>query len=123
MAYKWGDLSRVYPIARGSAPLLVALGALVFAGEQLSLLGWSGVVVVSGGISILAFFSRGPSVPDPRSTAAAIATGLHLAAYSVIDGIDVRLSSSPFCDMGWSFVTEFLVTFFLCTSLRHRFPP
>src|SRR3546814_19535046 len=96
MAYKWGDLSRVYPIARGSAPLLVALGALVFAGEQLSLLGWSGVVVVSGGISILAFFSRGTCVPDPRSTAAAIATGLILVAYSVIDGNGVRLSARPF---------------------------
>ncbi|HEY9539100.1 MAG TPA: DMT family transporter [Kiloniellaceae bacterium] len=123
MAYKWGDLSRVYPIARGSAPLLVALGALVFAGEQLSLLGWSGVVVVSGGISILAFFSRGPSVPDPRSTAAAIATGLIIAAYSVIDGIGVRLSASPFGYMGWLFVTEFLVTFFLWARLRPRFTP
>lgn len=123
MAYHWGDLSRVYPIARGSAPLLVSLGALVFAGEQLPTLGWGGVVLVSAGISILAFFSRGPSVPDPRSTAAAVATGLIIASYSVIDGIGVRLSGSPFGYMGWLFVTEFLVTGFLWLRLKPRFTP
>ncbi|GAB4391486.1 MAG: DMT family transporter [Kiloniellaceae bacterium] len=121
LAYKWGDLSRVYPIARGSAPLLVAAGALVFAGEQLSALGWGGVVLVSAGISILAFFSKGPSLPDPRSTAAALATGLIIASYSVVDGIGVRLSGSPFGYMGWLFVTEVLVTLFLWVRLRPRF--
>jgi len=123
LAYKWGDLSRVYPIARGSAPLLVSAGALLFAGEQLSTLGWGGVALVSAGIAILAFFSRGPSIPDPRSTAAALATGLIIASYSVVDGIGVRLSGSPFGYMGWLFVTEFLVTLFLWLRLRPRFTP
>src|SRR3546814_1626804 len=41
LAYKWGDLSRVYPISRGIAPLLVSVGALIFVGEQLSVLGRS----------------------------------------------------------------------------------
>jgi len=123
LAYKWGDLSRVYPIARATAPLLVSAGALLFAGEQLSTLGWGGVALVSAGIAILAFFSRGPSIPDPRSTAAALATGLIIASYSVVDGIGVRLSGSPFGYMGWLFVTEFLVTLFLWLRLRPRFTP
>lgn len=123
LAYKWGDLSRVYPISRGIAPLLVAVGALVFVGEQLPPLGWAGVLTISAGICILAFFSRGPSIPDPRSTAAAVATGLIIASYSVIDGIGVRLSGSPFGYMGWLFVTEFLVTLFLFVRLRPRFTP
>jgi len=121
LAYKWGDLSRVYPISRGIAPVLVSLGALLFAGEQLSTFGWSGVLLISAGISILAFFSRGASIPDPRSTFAAVATGLIIASYSVIDGIGVRLSGSPFGYMGWLFVTEFLVTLFLFVRLRPRF--
>src|SRR3546814_4512423 len=58
LAYKWGDLSRVYPISRGIAPLLVSVGALIFVGEQLSVLGWSGVLLVSAGICILAFLDR-----------------------------------------------------------------
>jgi drug/metabolite transporter (DMT)-like permease len=123
LAYKWGDLSRVYPISRGIAPLLVALGALLFAGEMLSAAGWGGIALVSAGICLLAFFSRGPVVPDPRSTLAAIATGLIIASYSVVDGIGVRLSASPFGYIGWLFFTEFLVTLFVFARLRPRFTP
>jgi drug/metabolite transporter (DMT)-like permease len=123
LAYKWGDLSRVYPISRGIAPLLVAVGALIFAGEQLSSLAWGGIILVSTGISILAFFSRGPIIPDPRSTLAAVATGLIIATYSVIDGIGVRLSGSPFGYMGWLFFTEFLVSLFIYIRLRPQFTP
>ncbi|NIA67324.1 EamA family transporter [Pelagibius litoralis] len=123
MAYKWGDLSRVYPISRGIAPLLVSLGALVFAGEMLSSQGWAGIALVSAGICLLAFFSKGPSVPDPRSTLAAIATGLIIATYSVVDGIGVRLSGSPFGYMGWLFFSEFLVSLFVFTRLRPSFTP
>ena len=123
LAYKWGDLSRVYPISRGIAPLLVSLGALIFAGEQLPALGWGGVALVSAGICLLAFFSKGPSVPDPRSTAAAVATGLIIAAYSVVDGIGVRLSGSPLGYMGWLFFSEFLVSLFVFVRLRPKFTP
>ena len=123
LAYKWGDLSRVYPISRGIAPILVALGALVFAGEQLSTQGWAGVALVSVGICLLAFFSRGHSVPDPRSTLAAVATGLIIASYSIVDGIGVRLSGSPFGYMGWLFFSEFLVSLFVFATQRPRFTP
>lgn len=123
MAYKWGDLSRVYPISRGIAPLLVSLGALVFAGEMLTSQGWAGVALVSAGVCLLAFFSRGPSVPDKRSTLAAVATGLIIATYSVIDGIGVRLSGSPFGYMGWLFLSEFLVSLFVIVKLRPRLTP
>ncbi|MEQ8354931.1 MAG: DMT family transporter [Kiloniellaceae bacterium] len=123
LAYKWGDLSRVYPISRGIAPLLVSLGALVFAGERLTGLGWAGVVTISAGISILALFSRGPSLPDPRSTLAALATGLIIAGYSVVDGIGVRLSGSPFGYMGWLFLGELPVTLFVLLKLRPRLTP
>lgn len=123
LAYQWGDLSRVYPIARGIAPVLVSLGALLFAGEDLPALGWAGVVMVSAGISVLAFFARGPNIPDPRSTLAAVATGLIIASYSVVDGIGVRLSASPFGYMGWLFVTEFLVSFAVLARLRPKLTP
>ncbi len=123
LAYKWGDLSRVYPISRGIAPLLVSLGALIFAGEQLASLGWGGVALVSAGICLLAFFSKGPSVPDPRSTLAAVATGLIIATYSVVDGIGVRLSGSPLGYMGWLFFSEFLVSLFVFVRLRPKMTP
>ena len=123
LAYKWGDLSRVYPISRGIAPLLVSLGALIFAGEMLSTGSWAGVALVSAGVCLLAFFSKGPSVPDPRSTLAAIATGLIIASYSVVDGIGVRLAASPFGYIGWLFFTEFLVSLFVFVRLRPKMTP
>ena len=123
LAYKWGDLSRVYPISRGLAPVLVSLGALVFAGERLAAAGWLGVATISAGICLLAFFSRGPVLPDPRSTAAAVATGIIIAAYSVVDGIGVRLSGNPLGYIGWLFFSEFLVTFFVLLRLKPRLTP
>ncbi len=123
LAYKWGDLSRVYPISRGLAPVLVSLGALIFAGERLSAAGWLGVATISAGITLLAFFSRGPVLPDPRSTAAAVATGLIIATYSVVDGIGVRLSGSPLGYMGWLFFSEFLVSLFVFVRFKPRMIP
>ena len=53
-AYRFGALSQVYPIARGAAPLMIALGAWAFAGEAMSPLEWAGVIVASAGIMSLA---------------------------------------------------------------------
>ena len=58
-AYKFGDLSLVYPIARGAAPLMVALSALFFINENMSLQGWVGLILVSRVFSPLLFFHHG----------------------------------------------------------------
>lgn len=66
-AYRHGDFSRVYPIARGSAPLLVAGGAWAIAGEQLRPLEWLGVTIVSAGIVSLAW-QRGFGAKDLKAS-------------------------------------------------------
>lgn len=90
-AYREGDFVQTYPIARGSSPLVVTLGAALFANERLSLSTTLGVVLVACGILALAFeggrFSLG-SVP------AALGTGGFIGAYSVTDGVGVRLSGT-----------------------------
>lgn len=91
-AYREGQLAHMYPLARGAAPLLVTLGAAVFAGEQLAPLGLLGVVLVSGGIAAIAL---GRGRPDAASSLAALAAGALIAAYMVIDGVGVRLSGHP----------------------------
>lgn len=105
-AYRFGDLSQVYPIARGSAPLLVALGAQLFAGEVLPWLAWAGIWTVSAGIGLLSLSSRASRTADPRAVLAAFATGFLIACYSVVDGMGVRLSGNPFAYIGWLFATE-----------------
>ncbi len=97
-AYRYGDLGQAYPIARGSSPVLVALGARLFAGERLAPAAVTGIVLVSGGIVALAFKGRHPGI---RSTAAALATGCFIAAYTVVDGIGVRLSGDSFAYTAW----------------------
>ena len=102
-SYRVGDLSHAYPLARGSAPLLVALGSAIFAGERLGPGGIAGVLLVSAGIMSLMAGGRF----DPRTRRRAIgyplATGATIAAYTVVDGIGVRLSGSPVGYIGWLF--------------------
>ncbi|MGN6550429.1 MAG: EamA family transporter [Pararhizobium sp.] len=107
-AYRFGDLSHVYPIARGIAPALVALGAYATIGETLSGPATGGLAAISVGIMLLAF-GRRAARPDPRALAFALGTGVIIASYSVTDGIGVRLSQAPFGYIGWLLFLEFPV--------------
>ncbi|WP_018430959.1 DMT family transporter [Hoeflea sp. 108] len=118
-SYRLGDLSQVYPIARGLAPALVAFGAYVMIGETLPPLGWAGLGAITFGIAFLAF-QRGAAHADPRAVGAAAINGVLIASYSVIDGIGVRLSDSPFGYMGWLFLLEFPVTLFVLFRRRGK---
>ncbi len=106
LAYKDGEFSRVYPIARGTAPLLVALFATVLVGEALSLPQSVGVVLVSLGILSLAFERGLPRGREGRSVAAALLTGLTITAYTLIDGMGVRRSGSALGYIAWLFAIE-----------------
>jgi drug/metabolite transporter (DMT)-like permease len=110
LSYRYGDLSHVYPIARGIAPMLVAMGALVFAGEMLVPGAWGGVIAVSLGIGLLAFRRNGALSADRPAVLSALATGCMIATYSVNDGIGIRLSEAPSAYIAWIFFLEFPIT-------------
>lgn len=101
IAYKLADLGQVYPMVRGSVPLLVTLGAAVFAGERLSTPALSGIVLVSLGIMSLAL---GKGRAHPKAVAAALANSIVIATYTVTDGIGARLSGNSFSYVSWIFV-------------------
>ena len=92
-AYRRGDLSVIYPIARGTAPLLaVAVGVFVL-GERLGLAGSIGVAALLAGVLILQrpwVVLRGKSSFDP-SIAFALAIGVTIATYTAIDRVGARL--------------------------------
>lgn len=121
-AYRWGDLSHVYPIARGIAPALVAFGAWAAVGETLTPGGWAGLATVTLGILLLAS-GRRMSGSDPRALFAALATGVVIASYSVVDGIGVRVSDAPLGYIGWLFMAELPVTLFVLVRRRASLPP
>ncbi len=113
--YRIGDLSHVYPIARGIAPPLVALGALLIAGEVLSLTGTAAILLVCLGIWIVA--GRGPT--SRRPLLLALGTGFSIAAYTVCDGIGARASDNVLAYIAWLFFLDGW-PFALWVALRRR---
>jgi len=107
-AYRYGDLSQVYPIARGSAPALVAVEAWIFAGEALTALEMAGVLVVSAGIVSLAWRPRGGAgrTHEPKAIALALLTALTIAIYLLVDGMGGRRAGSPLTYVCWLFVLQ-----------------
>jgi drug/metabolite transporter (DMT)-like permease len=92
-AYRAGDMSQVYPIARGAAPLLTALVSTAALGERLGLLGWIGLLCLVGGVMMLSLRGGGDLAKlDRRAVGFALFTALTVCAYTVIDGIGVRAS-------------------------------
>ena len=110
-AYKQGDLSVAYPIARGAAPVLIALGATIWPGEILSLMAWAGIIGVSCGVAILAL-SRAQA-QSLKVLFPALITALTVAAYSIVDGIGVRVSGAPISYIAWLFTAEICVVLFV----------
>jgi drug/metabolite transporter (DMT)-like permease len=102
-SYRHGDLGVSYPIARGSSPLLVAIGALVAAHERLDVLSLTGVGLISVGIIGLAFESR--KVLPSRALVPALLTGATIAAYTLADGMGARLSGHSQAYAAWLFIS------------------
>jgi drug/metabolite transporter (DMT)-like permease len=95
-SYRTGDLGQVYPIARGSAPLMTAAASVVFVGEYLSVLSWIGIIVLAAGVLLLsARGGRALAQVDRRAVGYAFLTALTICAYSVVDGIGARVSLNP----------------------------
>ena len=92
LQYRYGDLSYVYPIARGVAPLMVAVGAYMFAGEILSPQGIAAVVLISGAILSLTY-STARKPGEGKAVVFALCTGITIATYSVIDGLGARTAN------------------------------
>lgn len=94
LTYSAGDLSSVYPLMRGTSPLLVPLLGILLLGEHLSSLGWLGVGAVVTGIVVLGgWLSPAPSMIRsrvPKSTGLALAVGLLIAAYTTLDKVTLH---------------------------------
>jgi drug/metabolite transporter (DMT)-like permease len=84
-AYERGDLSAVYPIARGTAPALVTLGATLFLGDSIGVAGVVAVALIVGGIVAI-----GLTGPTHHGVGWAVVTGVFITAYTLVDGHAVR---------------------------------
>jgi drug/metabolite transporter (DMT)-like permease len=107
-AYTLGDLSRVYPIARGAAPMIVALVGAALLADQMT--GWetAGVTVLALGIILMAQgVIRGGE--ERRLIPFALGSAVATATYTLIDGLGARVSGSAVAYVGWVFVADGLI--------------
>jgi drug/metabolite transporter (DMT)-like permease len=94
-AYTKGDLSQVYPIARGLAPLLVTGVSVVLLGERLALVETIAVGMIAMGLMSMALLRGSDGARNAEAVKLALMTGCCIASYSLIDGYGARVSGSP----------------------------
>jgi drug/metabolite transporter (DMT)-like permease len=100
-AYRVGDLSHVYPLARGLSPILVAILAAIFANEVPPPWGMVGVVLACAGIMSLACDGGMPWRGDRRPLIYAAGTAIFIAAYTLADGMAVRRAGEAISYIVW----------------------
>ncbi|AQW52916.1 DMT family transporter [Streptomyces violaceusniger] len=119
-SFHLGDFGQMYPIARGTAPLVVTVAAAVFVGERPDHWQAAGIALASAGLVGVALWGvkgsrhaddeeggrNGGAAPQWLALTAAIATGLSIAAYTVVDGLGVRASGSAPGYIAWLMILE-----------------
>ena len=103
-SYRTGQLSLIYPLMRGSAPVLSMVAAAILIKEFPSSGGWLGVLLISCGILALSGDSLRARTLDVRSALCAMANVLVIVAYTIVDGQGARLSGHALSYTSWMFV-------------------
>lgn len=119
-AYRHGDFGTIYPLARGTSPLLVTVVSVTLLGDRLTAWQLVGVAVVSAALCGLVFARGRPPVGSWRGPAMAVATGVMIAAYTVVDGVGVRRSGAPLAYAAWLFLVHGVLVFAVCAVLYGR---
>ncbi len=103
-AYRHAEFSLAYPIARGTGPMLVALSAPLFVSEYLEGPSFFAVTLIVIGIFLIGLFGNERSLGGRRAVLLSLATGVLIAAYTMIDGQGARAGSDPHAYVGWLLV-------------------
>lgn len=119
-AYQLGDFGQMYPIARGTAPLLVAVASVTLLGRPIAAAEMAGVLVISTGLAGLAFADGWPGRAQLPALAAAVATGAVIAAYTVVDGTGVHHSRTVIGYIAWLFLCQGPILPLLAFARRGR---
>jgi len=119
LAYRDAELSFAYPIMRGTAPALSAIGAALLLNESPALLGWLGVLLISFGVFVLSFDSWRSGSLSRSSLLFAFSNAGVIVMYTLVDGQGVRLSNHAISYIGWMFFLISIVIV-LASLVLHR---
>ncbi len=113
MAYDRGAFTVVYPIVRGTGPLVTVAAAGIVFGEHFSAAQWGGVLLLSGGIFALSGVNVASASLDRRllthAVGLAFVTGGFVALYTTYDAYGIRATPDPFTFLAWFFVADGLM--------------
>ena len=107
-AYKIGDLTKVYPVARGTGPIITTLISVGLLGVLITQFQIASIVLISFGIILSGLLSKS-SQKNKKAIFYSLATGFFIGLYSLIDGYGARISLTPLSFLGWSFILNALI--------------
>jgi drug/metabolite transporter (DMT)-like permease len=122
-ALQRGDLSLVFPVMRGMAPLLTALAALLILREELAPLAWGGLLLATLAVIAFTLPPKGVALRNHPHAAAlfwALGTAIGIALYNVTDARGVRAAPSPFTYITWLFLLDGIAVVLLALLLRRN---
>lgn len=94
-SYRHGDLSQVYPIARGTAPMLTLIGTSLLVSEPIGILGVCGVILLVAGIWAIGLSGKQQLRLDRSTLLYALGTSIFIGLYTIVDGVGARVSQAP----------------------------
>jgi drug/metabolite transporter (DMT)-like permease len=119
-AYAHGDLSQVYPLARGSAPLIVALFSILVLSENLTAVKFAAVCAIALGVMLMSSrLGSGEAMPR-QALLYALGTALFTASYTLVDGIGAQISGTASGFTLWMFVGDGILMTIYALTLRGR---
>lgn len=119
-AYEHGDMSQVYPLARGSAPLIVALAGIFLLDENLTATKFAAVCAIGLGVMLMSSrLGAGEAMPR-KALLFALGTALFTASYTLVDGIGAQLSGTASGFTLWMFVGDGILMTIYALALRGR---
>lgn len=119
-AYEIGDFGVVYPIARGTAPLLTAIAGALVVGEYLTPIELAGILVLVAGVWLMAARGRVPAAVGASAVVPALITSMFISGYSLSDGLGARASASANGYTLWLFALDGIAMLAVTLGWRGR---
>ena len=116
-AYRLEDYTKVYPIARGTAPIFIVALSLLLFNANISKFELMGILVISFGIIILGFQNI-KTFKNYSAVVYALGTGLFISCYSITDGYGGRISASPLNYTAWLMILNAVIFLVLLTIMN-----